>query len=74
MSSKNNERDSDNSLTQGFAQEDAQEAMVAAGNASKRRRDEAREQREKEAEEQRKADAIEASLNAGNDSRKKRNK
>jgi hypothetical protein len=74
MSSKTNERDSGNSLEQGFAQEDAQEAMVAAGTASKRRRDEAREQKEREAEEQRKADAIQASLDAGNDSRKKRNK
>ena len=33
-----------------------------------------RESKEREAEEQRKADAIEASLSAGNDSRKKRNK
>lgn len=74
MSSNNNDRKSDNSLEQGFAQEDAQDAMVAAGAASKRRRDEAREQRERDAEEQKQKDAFQASLNAGSDSRRKRNK
>ncbi|KAK2626190.1 hypothetical protein QTJ16_004452 [Diplocarpon rosae] len=76
MSSRN-ERDSDNSLEQGFAQEDAQEAMVKAGNASKNKRKEAREkreQKEREQEDQRKADAIQASLDAANVSQKRRKK
>jgi hypothetical protein len=74
MSSKDTERNSDNSLERTFAVEGSFDASINAADASKRRRDRAREEKEREAEAKRKEDAIEASLKAGDDSRKKRNK
>jgi hypothetical protein len=67
----NNDRQSQNSLEREFINEDI---MDATGKKSKERRDEARKEKEKEEEAQRKADAIEASLNAGKRSKEKRNK
>jgi len=66
-----NDRQSQNSLEREFANEDL---MEGAGRQSKEKRDKAREDKEKEKDAERKADAIEASLNAGTRSKEKRNR